>query len=774
MPNKKQKITIITSLNDMSFDIISSMLAAHKIHKDSFIVFEPSNPPLKHKFINSMLDLFKTLDAKELSKKIKSVKKLILIGGINKKSNLLKEIAGDKITLYSDNNKKKSSVTSFYEEKSPSQSIASLLALKIKKEKIRILPEEATIISLGIYDKTKSFSLSTTTKEDFLAVSFLKESGAKIALSNKIVKGEKKTDYLKKKAKEIMTFPPLVLDHKKSCKDASIFMTQYSVNSILITDKHKLLGYISRSDVEKALFHKLGKLPVSNYMKINFQVVDTEDSLKKLQDKMTLNNQRILPVIRENKIVGVITRTDILTALVRKKNQSNYEKIHKFTDPLNQKNPTRKKKIANFMKKHLDKYIYNLLLDIGEIATKKKQKVYIVGGFVRDLLLYKKNYDIDIVVEGNAIKFAKDYAKINNGSIQSFEKFGTAYVKLKDGFKIDFASARTETYTAPAALPKVQKSSINLDLFRRDFTINTLIIQLNTKNFGELIDHFSAQKDLKDKKVRVLHNFSFIEDPTRIFRAARFEQRFAFEIGITTSRLIDNAIKTNVISSLKGLRIFTELKLIFEEDNPFLPIKRLFGYGVFLAIYSAFKLNNDLANHFKNAGKAVKWQDKLQKSLKEKKIAEKWILYFFALTKEFSEKESLEVCKRLDFTPKHTKIFSKDRFKGDKVLSSFEKVKKLNNSTIYKELSNFSFEIILYLTIFAKNKKLRDLIRKYYTDLRFIYPFLKDKDLQNMGIKNKAKRALLLKNIRYEKLDENLRTKEDEIAFVNNQTIIKI
>ena len=767
MSNKKQKITIITSLNNIDFDIISSLFAAHKLYQNSYVVFEPLTKNFKNDFINSTIDLFQTLSTKKFYEKIDNdeVDKIVLVGSIKQNSELFKKIKQKEIIIYSDNSKKKERTNVFYEEKSQSKSVASFLALKIEERKIHLLPEEATIILLGIYYKSKMLTLNSTTKEDFLSAGFLKEKGAEIDLVSKIISGEKNVS-VKEKAKDIMTFPPLALDHKKSCKAASIFMTQYNVNSILITDKNKLLGYISRGDVEKALFHKLGRLAVSNYMKTNFQVVDIEDTLTKIQKEMSLNNQRILPVISNNKIAGVITRTDILSALVKKEEAPDIEKdIHKFTNPLSQKSFDRKN-IANFLKKNTDEYIYKLLLDLGEIATKEKTNIYIVGGFVRDLLLSKKNYDIDIVVEGDGIEFAKKYAATQKASMQSFKKFGTAYVKLKDGFKVDFASARTETYSAPASLPKVQNSSVNLDLFRRDFTVNTLIIQLNSKKFGELIDYFSAQKDLKNKKIRVLHNFSFIEDPTRIFRALRFEQRFAFEIGETTSRLIDNAVKTNVFATLKGLRIFTELKLIFEEETPFLTIKRLFDYGVLNTIFP-LKPSTNLLDYFQNVKKAVDWQDKLKQSLKEKKIAEKWILYLFALIKDLKEKDTLKVCKRLELTPKHTKLFSKDRFEADKVLKEIEKTKNISNSEIYKKLSNFSFEIILYLTIFVKDKKIRDLIKYYHTDLKFITPILKDEDLKSLGIKEKAKRTLILKKIKFERLDDhNIKTKKDEIALV--------
>jgi tRNA nucleotidyltransferase (CCA-adding enzyme) len=216
-----------------------------------------------------------------------------------------------------------------------------------------------------------------------------------------------------------------------------------------------------------------------------------------------------------------------------------------------------------------------MLKRIGEVADEFGYGAYVVGGFVRDLFLYRLNEDVDIVIEGDGIAFAKKYAKLEGTRIHTYEKFGTAVIIFPDGYKIDVASARLEYYKFPAALPIVEMSSIKLDLYRRDFTINTLAIQLNSEKFGTLIDFFSARKDVKEKIIRVLHNLSFVEDPTRVFRAIRFEQRFGFTIGKLTNGLIENAVNMNFFQGLSGRRVLGELKQILEEDNPVPAIIRL-------------------------------------------------------------------------------------------------------------------------------------------------------------------------------------------------------
>ena len=154
--------------------------------------------------------------------------------------------------------------------------------------------------------------------------------------------------------------------------------------------------------------------------------------------------------------------------------------------------------------------------------------VYAVGGFVRDLLLGIENYDIDVTVEGDGILFAETFAKRFGCRCKTHHKFGTGVLIFPDGLKIDVASTRVEYYESPGALPTVESSTLKADMYRRDFTINTLAIRLNTPEFGVLIDYYGGQRDIQERIIRVLHNLSFVEDPTRVFRAIRFEQRLEF------------------------------------------------------------------------------------------------------------------------------------------------------------------------------------------------------------------------------------------------------
>ncbi len=216
-----------------------------------------------------------------------------------------------------------------------------------------------------------------------------------------------------------------------------------------------------------------------------------------------------------------------------------------------------------------------LLKEIGELADEMGYPAFIVGGTVRDLLLGTKNIDIDIVVEGDAIKLGKVFAEKMFADIIIHKYFGTCSVTTKAGERIDFATARRETYKRPGAMPTVEFSSLKDDLSRRDFTVNAMAISINDNNCGKLIDFFGGEKDLASKHIRVLHDKSFIDDPTRIFRAVRFEKRFGFAIERRTLKLIKDAIKKEMPGKVSRGRVKKELDLIDKEKNKLNMLNRL-------------------------------------------------------------------------------------------------------------------------------------------------------------------------------------------------------
>jgi len=221
--------------------------------------------------------------------------------------------------------------------------------------------------------------------------------------------------------------------------------------------------------------------------------------------------------------------------------------------------------------------VADILKAAGAIGDKYGFKVFAVGGFVRDLLLGADNLDIDIAVEGDGLRFAKELANKLNGSLITHKQFGTA--TIASIARVDIATARSESYKVPAAYPNVKFGTIKDDLKRRDFTINAIALSLNKKSFKKIVDFFNGRKDLKRGIIRVLHDQSFIDDPTRIFRAVRFEQRYGFRIEARTEQLLRHAVNSGVLHKLKKQRIERERAIISKEKKASRMFARLEGFS---------------------------------------------------------------------------------------------------------------------------------------------------------------------------------------------------
>ncbi len=579
---------------------------------------------------------------------------------------------------------------------------------------------------------------------------------------HKLLESLYKTVKPKRLAKDLMSSPPIMTGPDVTCRDANNALTRYNINALLVAEKaagkDELLGYITRQVIEKAIYHRLDNIPVKEYMSTEMATVEPDANIFEIQKKIIESKQRILPVIDNDKVVGIITRTNLLNILVRQSQQT----AGNLPEPaLKEPIQARTKNIVKFMNERLSERILSILRDIGRVAAEIDCGAYVVGGFVRDLFLYRSNEDLDIVIEGDGIAFAKKYAERVGARINAYKKFGTAVIIFPDGFKLDVASARMEYYKFPAALPIVEMSSIRLDLFRRDFTINTLAVQLNPEKFGILIDFFAARKDIKEKAIRVLHNLSFVEDPTRVFRAIRFEQRFGFSIGKLTSRLIENAVKMNFFKRLSGKRVFVELRQILEEENPAPAIIRLNDYGLLGVIHPGIEFNKELIELFNSAKKVLSWYDLL--FIEESYM--KWVVYFLTLIRSCNKRISGRICTRFEITPRFRRIFCNERFGADKCLLWLERNLPVQNSILYKRLSCFKTELILYMMAATKLESVKKAISHYFTRLRYIDILITGKDLKAMGLESGPIYREIMQAVLDARLNGELKTLNDELIY---------
>ncbi|MBF0525292.1 MAG: CBS domain-containing protein [Deltaproteobacteria bacterium] len=558
-------------------------------------------------------------------------------------------------------------------------------------------------------------------------------------------------------AGSLMSSPAITVEVDKTIQDALDLIIKYNINGAPVVSHDQLKGQITRQVLEKAAFHGLRDLPVKELMSPDTVSVHPNASLYEIQQLFFVDKQRLLPVCENDRLVGIITRTDLLNALIGQPTVSEYlydsSKGHDFV---------RTKKIKSLMAERLPEDIFKLLQDIGEAAEELSYNAYAVGGFVRDLLLRRDNFDIDVVIEGDGIHFARVFAKKHNLRMRHFIKFRTAVLIFPDGYKVDVATARLEYYESPAALPVVEISSIKLDLHRRDFIMNTLAVKLNSKHFGTLIDFFGAQKDIKEKVIRVLHNLSFVEDPTRVFRAIRFEQRFGLKIDKLTANLIKNAIKIKCFDHLSGIRIFSELRLILLEDNPASILAEMNHYKLLPVIWPDLRWSPSKEKLINRIKEVISWYELsyIEESFQH------WLVYFLGLTSDLKW-ESLEaLCERLMVpTRKKTAIIT-DRAAADRILKKYYLRKNLMKSEIYNDLNLLSNEALLYMMARTGKDMTRRSISLYLNQLRYINLHLTGRGLKDMGYKPGPVFKQILSTLFQSKLDDIVKTPEDEIDYV--------
>ena len=562
-----------------------------------------------------------------------------------------------------------------------------------------------------------------------------------------------------KKAGDMMSSPVIHISPGESVKKAADLMTRYNINVLLVIDNEGVLkGYITRQIVEKAVFFGLGGIKANEYMNIEFSTIHPDTSLKEVQESIIKNKLRILPVVENETVLGVITRTDLLNILLGD------PLIPEFLyDSKDSSHFIRKKNMAAMLKERLPRRIIELLKNLGHVADMLGYNAYLVGGLVRDVLLKRKNLDVDIVIEGDGIRFSQEFAEHFNTRVRSHRKFGTAILIFPDGFKVDVATARMEYYESPGAPPIVKTSSLKLDLYRRDFSINTLSIKLNKRHYGTLIDYFAGQKDIKEKVLRVLHNLSFVEDPTRVLRAIRFEQRFGFKIGKLTLALIKNAVKINCFKGVPGRRIFLELRLILQEEDPAMAIERMDALDLLQYISPEIQLTEGIRLLLEEIRKIIAWYHLLY--LEEP--FESWKVYWLGLT------ASLEVSGLRALTEKMGMMDLDSR----KMISQRESTNGLldnlyrfdgDNYHLYTLLNPYDTESLLHLMATANSEKTKRLISSYFTRLKGTKIELSGKDLSSMGFQSGPIFREVFDRLLEARLNNLIKTKEDEIRFVKD------
>jgi tRNA nucleotidyltransferase (CCA-adding enzyme) len=542
--------------------------------------------------------------------------------------------------------------------------------------------------------------------------------------------------------REIMSKPVRTVSPGTSVETASSILFRYGHTGLPVVEGDKLLGIISRRDLEKAVHHGLGHAPVKGFMSKNVVTVDANEPLSSIRKLLVENDVGRLPVLENGRLIGIVTRTDVL-ALLHGDDFSDFA-WDKYL--IKKKN----KDIPSLIRERLTGEQYDLLVKVGRKADEAGVKAYVVGGFVRDLLLGQINFDVDIVVEGDGIEFARQLVGCMGGELKIFDDFKTARISLGQNH-LDIVSARREFYPEPAALPEVENSTLLGDLVRRDFSINAMAIGLNEKHFGVLIDPFGGEMDLERKQIRVMHNLSFIEDPTRILRGIRFKQRFCFNFEEETESFLMEAVRLKVIEKVSKERWMEEFCLLLKEG---MPLDELAKYGLLKAMHgdwitpslpgaeSSFEIIYPIV---RKHGNVEIWQMRmlyLISSCSEETIRE--IALMYKLPKNIRDKML-----RFPQLRKTMEILASEN----------------SGSGIYNLLQKFSLEEVAVCWIMA-DRNGKEKICFYLKELLERRVSLGGEDLKAMGVEPGPKMGKILTKLLQEKLDGKISSPEQERKFV--------
>jgi len=553
---------------------------------------------------------------------------------------------------------------------------------------------------------------------------------------------------------DIMSFGVHTLSPVTTVAEAEALMRRYGHEGFPVVEEGRVVGILTRGEIDRALQHRLHQAPIQTFMHKGQITVSPQDAVEQVQEVMIQHNVGQVPVVEGGQVVGIVTRTDL---------------IKLWSQP---SRPSRAREIAAHMEAALPPSLLSLLREVSQTAAEMDSALYVVGGFVRDILLgvgairESPLLDLDLVVEGDAIRLARRMAEQHGGRVRSHGRFGTAkwIFDRVDGQTpipyLDFVTARTEFYERPTALPQVERSSIRQDLHRRDFTINTLAIDLTPARWGELLDFYGGERDLSQGYIRVLHSLSFVEDPTRILRAARLEQRLGFRIEERTEELLRDAL--DLLDHTTAERVRDEFYLILQEERPCDIIYRLKELGVLQQLNPHLECDTWLRTRFCRMRRVVREGGWPLSGEASRSVDPAW--YLALLTFRLTEAELGAFVSRLKIVSRAADLLR--QIQGlRRYLPSLEKERQ-RPSTLVSWLEPAYREALFVLWVVTDSLLARRQIESYDHTYRKVQPLLTGEDLKGMGLEPGPLFGDLLDALRVARLEGQVESRADDVALI--------
>lgn len=571
-------------------------------------------------------------------------------------------------------------------------------------------------------------------------------------------------------AAEIMSKPVHFISADTPVTEALLAAQRYGHSGIAVQENGEVVGIAARRDLDKALRHGLGHAPVKGIMTRGLVFAPESATVDELRRLMVDANVGRIPIVADDAypearrngkvriehVKGIVTRTDVLAA------------FQESRQPQQALAPYRSSVVQTLD----DLPFFGPIIKTAAALATDFDGVYLVGGFVRDLLLGVPNADLDLAVEGDGIEFATLLAREIGGRVRPHHKFRTAVVvppermlegaplwirQSREPFHIDVVTCRTEFYDYPAALPVVEHASIRQDLFRRDFTINAMAVSLKGDEYGTVIDFFGGLRDLKSGVIRVLHNLSFIEDPTRIFRAVRYENRYGFRMDEQTRALAKGCVDIHLVGDLSSARLRDELIALLGERDVDWSLERLYELGI------ARQVHPKLATGPRTLA-LIHRIDALAQELNLLDEIVRWRIRLAAMTRNMEHDELFIWLDKLRLKRKDADVVRASVVLGPRIGERLEAEPKSAWMT-YLLLSHLSTESVLYLLAVTESRIVQDRIYEYLTELRHRVCTLSGADILAMGVKEGPLVGEILRAVLRERVEGRIVTREEEITL---------
>jgi tRNA nucleotidyltransferase (CCA-adding enzyme) len=533
------------------------------------------------------------------------------------------------------------------------------------------------------------------------------------------------------RAEQVMSRPARSVGPDETVARAMVVCQRHAQSGILVVEDGRLVGAVGREDLDKAIAHGLSHAPVKGIMSSRVVSVAAEAPLGEVQDALAGSTDGRVAVLEDGRLVGVVTRSDVLRALGEQ--------------------PAAEAEVEASLAAELGGLApLQRTFEAVSAVSEPYDGVYLVGGTVRDILLGEPNFDVDVAVEGDAIELARSLADALDGRVRAHRKFGTAVVLYREDDRVDVVTARTEFYDAPAALPSVEHATIREDLFRRDFTINAMAVSLKGEDFGRLVDPFGGRRDLEAKTIRILHNLSFIDDPTRIFRAIRYESRYGFRMDDHTQRLARGTIEMGLVGDLSSARLRDELVALLEEGDAGASILRLAELGAGAAIHP----------HLAADGEAVELLGRMRGLNEHYGTAiPAWRLAFAALARRMPPDEVYAWLRRLKVQRRDLERVAAAVTVGPRILERL-RGGSAEPADVVAAADPYAPDAPLFAMALEERPELDD----YFRRLRNVQLEVSGSDLAELGLGESPEVGEILAELRRRKLNGLLDGRESELA----------